>query len=268
MELEIAENLGSGRLQGAALPLLLSGVNALEQTLAMTTRLGLKKLTLREMHLPLASSEQEIQMAADKIRQAGLDPDSCEEAKRTMNTTQGARVGSANSQETVQTVLLILLSVVGTWIALFRVPWHVSGDPCLVAAAATGVITACLWLSRWQGSRGASFERYLLAAFLVFMALVYVMRYLFVSTGRAASSWLCVEILGVPIFTALAVLGVKRSPWFLAIGIAVHGLAWDSWHYRNSTYMPDWYIFACLAVDVTLGAYVAARIPAYQRASR
>jgi hypothetical protein len=184
-----------------------------------------------------------------------------------MNKAQGARVGSANSQETVQTVLLILFSVVGTWIALFRVPWQVSGDPCLVAAAATGVITACLWLSRWQGSRAANFERYLLAGFLVFMALVYVLRYLFVSRVPGASSWLWVEILSVPIFAALAVLGVKCSPWFLAIGIALHGLAWDSWHYGNSTYMPDWYIAACLAVDVTLGAYVAARIPTYQRAS-
>jgi hypothetical protein len=189
------------------------------------------------------------------------------EDKRTMNTTQGARVGSANSQETVQTLLLILFSAVGTWIALFRVPWQLSGDPCLFAAAATGVIAACLWLSRWQGSRGASFERYLLAGFLVFMALVYVMRYVFASTGRAASSWLWVEILSVPVFAALAVLGVKRSPWFLAIGITLHGLAWDSWHYRNSTYMPDWYVIACLAVDITLGAYVAARIPTYQRAS-
>lgn len=184
-----------------------------------------------------------------------------------MNATVHPRAGLNTQQATVQTVLLIVFSVVGTWIALFRVPWRVSGDPCLIAAAATGVITACLWVSRWQGSRGASFERYLLAGFLVFMALVYVMRYLFVSAAPVATSWLWVEILSVPIFAALAVLGVKRSPWFLAIGIALHGLAWDSWHYRNSTYMPDWYIVACLAVDITLGAYVAARTPAYRRSA-
>ena len=59
----------------------------------------------------------------------------------------------------------------------FQSSWQVPGDPCLVAAAATVVITTCLWLTRWQGSRGATFERYLLAAFLVYMALVYVMRY-------------------------------------------------------------------------------------------
>jgi len=157
-------------------------------------------------------------------------------------------------------------SLVGTWIGLFKVPWKVSGDPCHVAAAATVLITICVWLTRLQGSRGATFELYVLAGFLVYMALVYVMRYLFVSTGRAANSWLWVEILSVPIFAALAVLGVKRSPWFFAFGIVLHGLGWDSWHYRNSTYMPDWYVVACLAVDVTLGAYVAARIPTYRKA--
>jgi hypothetical protein len=99
------------------------------------------------------------------------------------------------------------------------------------------------------------------------MALVYVMRYLFASTGGGANHWLWVEILSVLIFAALAVLSVTSSPWFLAVGIALHGLAWDSWHYRNSPYMPDWYTLACLAMDITLGAYVAARVPAYQRAS-
>ena len=184
-----------------------------------------------------------------------------------MNTTTHAHPGLTTAQETVQVVLLIIFSVVGTWIALFRVPWQMSADPCLVAAAATGVITNSLWLTRWLGSRGVTFERYLLAAFLVYMALVYVMRHLFVSTARAEKSWLWAEVLSVLIFATLAVLGVKLSPWFLAIGIAAHGLAWDSWHYRNSTYMPDWYASACLAVDLAFGAYLAARVPAYQSAS-
>ena len=63
------------------------------------------------------------------------------------------------AEETVQTVLLIIVSVVDTWLCLYRVPWQLSGDPCLVAAAVTVVIAACLWLTRWQGSRGVNFER-------------------------------------------------------------------------------------------------------------
>ena len=184
-----------------------------------------------------------------------------------MNTTPNARGGLTIAQETVQTVLLIIVSFVGLWIVLYRVPWQVSGDPCLVAAAATVVIVTCLWLTRWRGLRAVNFERSLLAGFLVGMPLVYVARYLFASTGRAANHWPWVEVLGVPIFAALAGLGLKRSPWFLAIGMVVHGVAWDTWHYRNSTYIPDWYAIACLVADLAFGAYVAVRVPVYQRAS-
>jgi hypothetical protein len=185
-----------------------------------------------------------------------------------MNTTPDPRARLTIAQETAQTVLLIIVSFVGTWLGLYRVPWQVSGDPCLLAAAATVVIVTCLWLTRWQESRGVIFERNLLAGFLVAMPLVYVARCLFASAGRAANHWFWVEILGTTIFAALAVLGVKGSPWFLAIGMVLHGLAWDTWHYRNSTYIPDWYAIACLAVDLAFGAYVATRVLAYQRASR
>jgi hypothetical protein len=146
-----------------------------------------------------------------------------------MNTTPDPRAGLTIAQGTAQIVLLIIVSVVGTWLALYRVPWQVSGDPCLLAAAATGGIVTCLWLTRWRGLRGVIFERNLLAGFLVGMSLVYVARYLFVYTGRAANNWFWVEVLGTFIFAALAVLGVKRSPWFLAIGMVLHGLDWDTW---------------------------------------
>lgn len=184
-----------------------------------------------------------------------------------MNTAPNARADRNSGQETVQTVVLIITSFVTAWM-LYIAPWQVSGDPCLLATVATVVVVVFLWAMRWQRSRGVRFERNLLAAFLVGMPLVYVARYLFASIGRAANHWLWIEVLGVITFAALAVLGLKRSAWFLAIGIVAHGLAWDSWHYRNSTYIPDWYAIACLAVDLALGAYVAARVPEYWRASR
>jgi hypothetical protein len=106
-----------------------------------------------------------------------------------MNTKPDARAGLTIVQETIQTVLLIIVSFVGTWLGLYRVPWQVSGDPCLLAAAATVVIVTCLWLTRWRGLRGVIFERNLLAGFLVGMPLVYVARYMFASTGRAGNYW-------------------------------------------------------------------------------
>ena len=185
-----------------------------------------------------------------------------------MNTTAQASARLPSPHQTIPTVLLLILTFVGTWLSLYRIPWQLSGDPCLLAAAATGRVVTCLWLTRWRGLRGVIFERNLIAGFLVLMPLVYVARYLFAATGGWASYWFWVEILGTAIFVTLAVLGVKRSPWFLAIGMVLHGLAWDAWHYRNSAYIPDWYVIACLAVDLSFGAYVAARVPTYQRASR
>jgi hypothetical protein len=185
-----------------------------------------------------------------------------------MNTIPKADVPSlTKAQNSIQTVLLIALSIITVW-TLYMVPsWQKLGDPFLLAAVAGAVTVAWLWLTRWLGSRAMKFERAWLAVFLVAMPLVYVMAW-FAARERAATSWIWVELLGLALFAAFAALGFKNSPWFLVIGIAGHGLAWDSWHYKNSSYVPDWYAVACLLVDLALGAYVAARVPAYREAWR
>ncbi len=50
---------------------------SLEETLAMTNRLGLRRIALKSIHLPLESSEAEIKAAAEKVRQRGLDLYGC-----------------------------------------------------------------------------------------------------------------------------------------------------------------------------------------------
>lgn len=49
----------------------------LDQAIAMTQRLGLEKITLKEVHLPMQSSEAEIKTALEKIHAAGLELSSC-----------------------------------------------------------------------------------------------------------------------------------------------------------------------------------------------
>jgi sugar phosphate isomerase/epimerase len=44
----------------------------LEQTIAMTRRLGLKYICLKDFHLPLKSSKEEIEKAAAKVKDSGL----------------------------------------------------------------------------------------------------------------------------------------------------------------------------------------------------
>ena len=185
-----------------------------------------------------------------------------------MNTIARVGVpGLTKVQNAIQIAVLIALSIITVWM-LYMVPsWQAAGDPFLLAAIASAVTAACLWLARWLGSRAVKFERAWLAAFLVGMPLVYVMGW-FAAGDRAASSWIWVELLGLALFATFAALGLKNSPWFLAIGIAGHGLAWDSWHYKNSAYVPDWYAVACLLVDLALGVYLVARVPAYREAQR
>jgi hypothetical protein len=185
-----------------------------------------------------------------------------------LNTMARADVaGLSKAQKPMQTVVLIAVSIVTVW-TLYMVPsWQSARDPFLLAAVAGAVTVTCLWVTRWRGWRAMNFERTWLAVFLVGMPLVYVMGW-FVARDHAASSWMWVELLGLAIYAAFAVLGLKNSPWFLVIGIAGHGLAWDSWHYKNSAYTPNWYAVACFLVDITLAAYVALRVPAYREAWR
>lgn len=46
---------------------------SLEETIAMTKRLGIKRLALKSMHLPLNSSAEEIKVSVAKINEAGID---------------------------------------------------------------------------------------------------------------------------------------------------------------------------------------------------
>ena len=49
----------------------------LDQAIEMTKRLDLKKITLKDMHLPMNSSEQDIKAVLAKVRGAGLELSSC-----------------------------------------------------------------------------------------------------------------------------------------------------------------------------------------------
>ena len=49
----------------------------LNEAVTMTKRLGLKRIALKSMHLPLESAESEIKETADFVRQAGLDLYGC-----------------------------------------------------------------------------------------------------------------------------------------------------------------------------------------------
>jgi hypothetical protein len=166
-------------------------------------------------------------------------------------------------QNAIQIAFLVALSIVSGWMVYMVPSWQSARDPFLQGAVASAVTAACLWVVRWLGPQAVKFERVWLAAFLVGMPVVYVLGRL-ATPDRPASSGIWVDLMGLALYSTFAVLGLKKSPWFLAIGIAGHGLAWDSWHYKNSAYIPDWYAIACLLVDLALGAYLIARMSVYR----
>jgi hypothetical protein len=169
-------------------------------------------------------------------------------------------------KERIALAVATLLTAIGLYLAP---SWRgLRTDVCLHAAVAAAATIVLLWVTRLLGARGIAIERVVLALFLAAMPLVYILRWLFDRDG-ASNVWLWLELLGLGIYATLAVLGLKVSPWYLAAGIAGHGIAWDLWHdFIAETYMPHWYAIACLLVDLGLGVYVAARIPAWREWKR
>ena len=49
----------------------------LDQAIAMTKRLGIKKLALKDVHMPLKSSDEDIRATVDKLKAEGIEISSC-----------------------------------------------------------------------------------------------------------------------------------------------------------------------------------------------
>ncbi len=167
----------------------------------------------------------------------------------------------------VQFAALTIASGAACWTVTLVPNWKSGNDPCLWAAVATLIVVAILWKLFWLPVLATRLEQRVLAGFLVGMPIVYVLRCLLFADRALAASWVWIELLGLIVFASVAILGLRWSVWFLALGIAGHGIAWDVWHYRNSSYIPNWYSIACMSVDFALGAYVGLRIPSYSKSA-
>jgi hypothetical protein len=101
----------------------------------------------------------------------------------------------------------------------------------------------------------------ILAWGLIVAALAYVV-FSFSLDADARAGWLAVELAGVAVYGAMALRGVRGSPWWLAAGWLLHPL-WDvALHYAGpgGTFAPTWWTIPCLSWDLLTAAYVAYRI--------
>lgn len=116
-----------------------------------------------------------------------------------------------------------------------------------------GVVAALAFLAfgRWAARRC---ENAVYATGLVVAAFVYL---LFALVVRAEGA-LWVEAAGLLLFAAVAVLGLRVSPWFLAAGWAAH-VAWDLALHppTDPGVAPAWYPVVCIGFDLTVAVYVA-----------
>jgi hypothetical protein len=105
--------------------------------------------------------------------------------------------------------------------------------------------------------RAGRFEREKLAygTGLAAAALIYAGFGLF----SRSTGWILTELGGVAIYTVFAVLGIRRSGWFLAIGWALH-MVWDLvLHDASTEFVPRWYQLLCLGFDLWLAGYIGLR---------
>jgi hypothetical protein len=112
----------------------------------------------------------------------------------------------------------------------------------LLAGAALG--GAFVWLALSRRGHGVR----ALAVGLAVAAAVYVG---FAVAGGAPARWLLLEVGGLAIFGALALVGYRRAPPLVAAGWLLHVL-WDApLHVTGgaATYTPQWYPALCLGFD-------------------
>jgi hypothetical protein len=112
---------------------------------------------------------------------------------------------------------------------------------------------ACVLLILVSRALGRKGELRLYALSLIVAALIYVG----FTTRGASSVWLVVELAGLVSFTFLAWLGLRISPWALALGWALHA-AWDAFLHKlsDAPFVPGWYPLVCLSFDLVLALYI------------
>jgi hypothetical protein len=117
----------------------------------------------------------------------------------------------------------------------------------IVGAILAGVLVVALRRARFEGVL-----RFWARALFV-AAAIYVG---FVLVGNAQTQWLLIEVSGLVLFSALAALGLKYSPWVLAGAWFAH-IAWDTLlHSQNTAFIPQWYPLLCIGFDLVVGAYI------------
>jgi hypothetical protein len=120
------------------------------------------------------------------------------------------------------------------------------------AVNALALVVIAFLLSRFTGE---IYGRALLAIFLFIAAGAYVG---FAVAGGASGLWFLAEIMQAVVIGAMGLLGMRGSPYWLAVAWAAHPL-WDVvLHYFGAghAFAPEFWAIACVSFDLLVAAYI------------
>ena len=126
----------------------------------------------------------------------------------------------------------------------------------LIPAAVGALLGAAFaFLARWSERYPQAGSRRMLAYALIATAALYV-GLAFASDNPKA--WFGIEMTGLAIFGSFALLGLVGSPWWLAIGFALHPFWHVQFHYlgTGSMFAPTWFTLGLTGFDLAIAAYV------------
>jgi hypothetical protein len=98
-------------------------------------------------------------------------------------------------------------------------------------------------------------------AFFPTILMVIASYYILFAAMGASMRALAAEAVVAAAFSAFAIIGYKRSVWWVAAAITGHGV-FDLLHHRliENPGVPPWWPGFCLAFDVIFGAFIAIRL--------
>ena len=151
--------------------------------------------------------------------------------------------------KTPQVVFLVLVTLV----ALLFVPdlptRHLDDPSHWGVLGFLGVAGFIAFQKTWDLENGLM--RGLFTLFLAGLPAIYVANWLRWG-GSSEALWL--ELFGLAFWVGLAILSRWRTD-IIWIGVALHAV-WDAFHFGHTSYVPDWYIIACIAADLGLAGFL------------
>jgi len=118
-------------------------------------------------------------------------------------------------------------------------------------------IAAAIGVGLFASVIGFDKERSFYPVVLIVIANLYL---LFAAMAKSSGA-LVGEAIPALVFVALAVLGFRKTPWFVVAGLGLHGV-FDFFHHTliANPGVPKWWPSWCLAYDVVAAAYLATLI--------